>query len=222
MRNAKARRKSSELQPAWKEVCANALMGGTSRACAVTLLCPITLVKTRMEASGAAAAAFAYRSVPHALCSITQTEGVRALWGGLFPALAANVPFSTLHYVFYRQFQTMLAGRLGEGAALNFGSGAGASILATVITQPFDVLRTRAMLNLPLLSTSGACFSCPTSSVQQHFNLLLWTPLVAPSGLFAGIGPRLAKRSLQTATLWTLYEELWTLYQKVYASRGRT
>ena len=28
------------------------------------------------------------------------------------------------------------------------------------------------------------------------------------SGLMAGMGPRLAKRTLQTATIWTIYEEL--------------
>ncbi|KAL1530708.1 hypothetical protein AB1Y20_001607 [Prymnesium parvum] len=174
---------------AWADTAANAAMGGASRACAVTLLCPVTLVKTRMEASGAAASAFGYRSVPHALRSIVRKEGVVALWRGLGPALLTNVPFSTLHYAFYRQFQAMLGSSVGEGAPLNFVAGAGASIIATVCTQPCDVLRTRSMLVLDVRRASV--------------------------GLFAGIAPRLAKRSLQTATLWTLYEELWAVYLRM-------
>ena len=59
MRDIREQRKqSSEATAAWRDAYANAVMGGTSRACAVTLLCPMTLVKTRMESSGAAAAAF--------------------------------------------------------------------------------------------------------------------------------------------------------------------
>eukprot|EP00966_Prymnesium_polylepis_P093663 2167529-Prymnesium_polylepis.1 len=206
MRDIRARRKKhGESTQPWRDVLANAVMGGTSRACAVTLLCPITLVKTRMEASGAAAARFAYQSVPDALSSIVRTEGARALWQGLAPGLLSTVPFSTLHYVIYRQMQASTLDRVsptpspsptdprdrhrqasfldrfGEGTALNFGCGAAASVLATLITQPFDVMRTRAMLNLPVLTTAG---------------------------LFAGVGPRLAKRSLQTAVLWTMYEEV--------------
>jgi hypothetical protein len=65
--------------------------------------------------------------VPHALSTIVRTEGARALFQGLVPALLTNVPFSTIHYALYRQFQSMLLERMGEGTALNFGSGACAS-----------------------------------------------------------------------------------------------
>ena len=161
----------------------DAAMGGGSRAMAVLVMCPITTVKTRMEASGPAAANFAYKSVPHALRTIARDEGVAALWRGVGPALASNVPFSALHYVCYVQLRAALERRVGEGTATTFISGGAAAVLATLATQPFDVLRTRAMLSM-----GGP---------------------IAPLGLLAGIGPRLAKRPLQTALLWTLYEELW-------------
>lgn len=138
---------SQHDQPLLK-VLADAAMGGGSRALAVTLMCPITLVKTRMEASGAAAAVFAYSSVPQAIKTILRTEGALAMWQGLMPALLSNVPFSSIHYVFYSQFQQAFHQRLGEGPANNFAAGASASVLATLLTQPFDVMRTRAMLGL--------------------------------------------------------------------------
>ena len=48
-----------------------------------------------------------------------------------------------------------------QGPLVNFASGAAASVLATCATQPFDVLRTRAMLQLvtakqPSLAVLGA------------------------------------------------------------------
>jgi solute carrier family 25 protein 38 len=167
-----------------RALLADTFVGGASRAVAVALLCPVTTVKTRMEASGAAAAAFAYRSVPHALRTIARTEGVYALWRGLGPALATNAPFSAIHYAVYRQLQAVAEREIGPGAPANFASGAAASVVATLATQPFDVMRTRAMLNL-----NG--------------------PLGATRGMLSGLGPRLAKRSLQTALVWTMYEELW-------------
>jgi hypothetical protein len=55
------------------------------------------------------------------------------------------------------------------------------------------VTRTRAMLELGLRRAHG-----PTR------------PQLAAlaAGLMAGVGPRLAKRTLQTAAIWTIYEEL--------------
>ena len=195
--------------------------------------------------------------MPHALSTIVRTEGARALFQGLVPALLTNVPFSTIHYALYRQFQSMLLERMGEGTALNFGSGACASVLATLLTQPFDVMRTRAMLNLPMFGMTGgkrararrgessrvrlarrrgqgeggvSCRAVASSPLSVAAVVCRCRCLSLPcrtrgglaftylpsvvAGLLAGMGPRLAKRSLQTAALWTLYEELWAMWKK--------
>jgi len=166
-------------------------MGGASRSVAVLLLCPVTTVKTRMEASGAAGAKYAYRSVPHALTTIAQAEGISALWRGLLPALAANAPFSAIHYMCYRQIQAAAAPYMPSQTAANFFSGAVASLVATVSTQPFDVIRTRAMLRMAGPEAGASRFT-----------------------LLAGIGPRLAKRCMQTSLLWTFYEELYSRWKR--------
>ena len=157
-----------------------AFVGGAARLVAVTVLCPITTVKTRLEAGGA------YRSVPEALVTIARQEGVLALWRGLWPAVFANVPFSALHLLLYRRFKEAAEARAPPSTALNFGAGGAASLIATLATHPFDVLRTRAML----YGFSGAALPPARDLVS------------------AGVLPRLLKRPLQTALLWTLYEEL--------------
>ena len=194
-----------ESVPVRNKQLKNALFGAISRAAAVISLCPITTVKTRMEVSGAAAAAYAYRNVPHALATVCRTEGVLALWRGVGPALASNVPFSAIHYSLYSTLQQELGQRFRvdqqggvSRTSVNFASGAIASVLATCLTQPFDVWRTRAMLQLA--AGSKPAFAAGTS-------------------LLAGVGPRLAKRTLQTAVLWTCYEELAPRITKLLDSR---
>jgi solute carrier family 25 protein 38 len=180
---------SGNTSSAWLR---DAGMGGASRSIAVLLMCPVTTIKTRMEASGETGARYAYRSVPHALSSIARTEGVLSLWRGLLPNLAANAPFSAIHYMCYKQIQVAASPHLPSPTATSFVSGAAASVVATLATQPLDVLRTRAMLRLATPAAGASRFS-----------------------LLAGIGPRLAKRAMQTTLVWTAYEEIFARWKRV-------
>jgi solute carrier family 25, member 38 len=72
---------------------------GLSRAVAAAVLCPITVVKTRMEyrvPSGSAVAASlpVYNNTWHALSSIARQEGAQGLFKGLWPTVLTNAPFS--------------------------------------------------------------------------------------------------------------------------------
>ena len=157
----------------------DAFIGAAARGASVVVMCPITTVKTRMEASHVGARQ--YRSVGDALATIVRTQGAGALVRGLPPLLLTNVPFAAIHYASYRRLEAL--GRdYADGWTLNLVAGSLASTAATVATQPFDALRARAMLDLPM-----------PRSLQ---------------GLFAGFVPRLAKRPLQTTLIWALFEDL--------------
>ena len=65
---------------------------GFARALASTLLCPVTVVKTRMEYSGKGA--IKYRDTWDALRTIARTEGPRGLFRGLVPTVMTTAPFS--------------------------------------------------------------------------------------------------------------------------------
>ena len=68
------------------------IASGFARALASTLLCPVTIVKTRMEYSGKGAVN--YRDTWHALLTIAKAEGPRGLFRGLVPTVMTNAPFS--------------------------------------------------------------------------------------------------------------------------------
>ena len=166
------------------------LTGGVSRAVATGLLCPVTVVKTRME----------FGSLPRdlgparAIAQVFRTEGARGLYRGLGASILSSAPFSALYYLFYTRLQRRLGEVApGNSAAVNFASGVLAAAGATVLTQPTDFLRTKAQL-----STARA----------GGGNLLKELGAAAGSAAFSGTSPRFLKRVLQTALVWTLYEHL--------------
>lgn len=77
--------------------------GGVARGLAAIVSCPITVVKTQMEYTGAGAPQ--YTGTAHALASITRERGLQGLFSGVGPTLLANAPFSAIYYVFYTQLQ---------------------------------------------------------------------------------------------------------------------
>lgn len=78
---------------------------GLSRAAAAVLLCPITVVKTRMEYATDDVSVPRYRNTAHALASIARQEGPRGLFRGVLPTVLTNAPFSGLYYMFYTQLK---------------------------------------------------------------------------------------------------------------------
>jgi solute carrier family 25 protein 38 len=190
-----------------------ALTGGLSRGLAAMISCPITLVKTRMEYVPSACTTGAailpqYRNTVHALNTIAREEGIRGLYRGLGPTILANAPFSALYYTFYTRLQDRLRAVDSSlpNPAINFASGTLAAVAATLMTQPADVVRTRVQLGLARRAVSGA------SGVHGGASIVSVLQHIATSqgykGLLVGAAPRILKRTLQTALVWTLYEEL--------------
>lgn len=186
-----------------------ALTGGLSRIMAAMISCPVTVVKTRMELVGASDVGVPrYNNTFHALRMIAKTEGLRGLYRGLGPTLLSNAPFSALYYLFYTRLRNKLStGDTPPSTLVNFASSSVAAIAATLITQPADVVRTRMQLNLATAAVSSA--KGAGGSTKNTLELIGYIARSqGMSGLFAGAAPRMVKRSLQTALVWTMYEEL--------------
>lgn len=168
-------------------------VGAASRSLAATLLCPITVVKTRMEYASVSGAT--YTGVGQALYSIGSKEGVKGLFSGLGSTLLRDAPFSGLNLVMYTQLRRLMndfaASQGREATAFDtFMAGAISGGFATFATHPPDVLRTRAQLQ----------------SVRSTFS-----SIIAEEGmraLWVGSLPRIARRTLQQAVTWSLYEHI--------------
>eukprot|EP00798_Chlamydomonas_sp_ICE-L_P024144 gene24144-9730_t len=130
-----------------------ALAGGSARGLTAILLCPVTVVKTRMEYSSPTATK--YSGTASALYSIATTEGVRGLFKGLVPTVITNAPFSALYYMFYTHLKRQFADSSSPKAATNFVSG-------TVAAHPGHPYSTPTPLRDPY-STPGT----PTGPLQH-------------------------------------------------------
>ncbi len=178
------------------------LTGGLSRAMAAVVSCPITVVKTRMEYAHIPGRASLpvpkYKNTFHALETIFKTEGMKGLYRGLTPTILSNAPFSAFYYLFYTRLQTRLQEYDLSPMMVNLSSSTVAAIGATLLTQPADVVRTRMQLNLVNAQARATSLQVMRGIVTSQ----------GMYGLLVGAAPRMLKRTLQTALVWTLYEEI--------------
>ncbi|KAG7209769.1 hypothetical protein KM043_011391 [Ampulex compressa] len=169
-------------------------LGITARSMSGALLIPITVVKTRFESG-----VYKYNSIREALRLIYKQEGVRGLSSGLLPTLLRDAPFSGLYLMFYTQLKNV--GTMSDLsptqslAPVNFGCGILAGVLASFVTQPADVIKTK--MQLYPNEFQGICNA--SLVLYKRYGIL---------GYFKGIVPRMLRRTLMTTMAWTVYEEM--------------
>lgn len=112
--------------------------GALARIWAVTVVSPLELVRTKMQSQK-----MAFYQVRQAIEVTLKSQGVLGLWRGYSATLLRDVPFSALYwpcYEFlrperYNFFDTFLAG-------------AAAGTVASTLTLPMDVIKTRFQIEL--------------------------------------------------------------------------
>ncbi|KAH9366764.1 hypothetical protein HPB48_012451 [Haemaphysalis longicornis] len=170
-------------------------LGASARSIAGVVLLPVTVIKTRFESE-----VYHYRSMSEATRDIYKTHGMRGLYSGLIPTLIRDAPYSGIYLVFYVQAKRFVPqsvqqeGSGGQLVAANFTCGLVAGLLASVVTQPADVIKTHMQL-------SPAKFSSILATV------LLVAREEGMVGYFRGLVPRMLRRTLVTAMAWSFYEQ---------------
>lgn len=169
-------------------------LGASARSIAGVVLLPVTVIKTRFESE-----VYHYRSMSEATRDIYRTHGMRGLYSGLIPTLIRDAPYSGIYLVFYVQAKRFVPERMKEGnsqlVAANFTCGVVAGLLASVVTQPADVIKTHMQL------------------APEKFRSILTTVLLVAReegvvGYFRGLVPRMLRRTLVTAMAWSFYEQV--------------
>ncbi|CAN0227832.1 unnamed protein product, partial [Phaeothamnion confervicola] len=204
------------------DILAPMIAGGSARLLAATAISPLELIRTQMQSQ----LEQHRQTLREAFVSTCRETGVRGLWRGLGPTLWRDVPFSMTYWFGYDLITRRLAaaaaaatasaglgGRAaavdggansisGEGAIMRaFVGGAGAGSLATVLTHPFDVLKTRQQVVLE--EAGGAMAAAGRSSLQQLAGLYRTEGV---RGLYMGLGPRLLRVGPACAIMISCYE----------------
>lgn len=175
-------------------------LGMAARSVAGVAMIPITVIKTRFESG-----TYDYPRMSTALVQIYNREGVRGLCCGLVPTLFRDAPYSGIYLMFYTQLKqkfmpVLVPDKLRNGdcslqAFGHFSCGLLAGVLASLVTHPADVVKTKMQLQ-----------PAAYRSVHQAASALY-----ANGGLRAfttGIAPRMLRRTLMSAMAWTVYEQI--------------
>ncbi|KAI9795778.1 MAG: hypothetical protein M1835_005222 [Candelina submexicana] len=185
----------------------NLTTGAVARASAGFLMMPMTVIKVRYESN-----LYAYRSIWGAGSDILRKEGIRGFFSGFGATAIRDAPYAGLYVLLYEQckkrlgvlrhaapssinLETYKSMSGGAAVSINFMSGLLAAGLATVITNPFDAVKTRLQLHP---NRYGNTLQATTLMVKEE----------GLRSLFDGLGLRMTRKAVSSALAWTLYEEL--------------
>ncbi|KAF8843972.1 mitochondrial carrier [Paxillus ammoniavirescens] len=161
--------------------------GITARTCLTSLLSPLELIRTNLQSTPKSP------DQPHTLSSVLRSirmvvreQGIVFLWRGLGPTLWRDVPFSGIYWAGYESWKRHFESRGKSGAYVSFASGAISGTTASLLTSPFDVLKTRRQA----LLMQGTMPSRTAATIPLCLRIVQTEGIGA---LYAGILPRTAK-----------------------------
>jgi len=167
------------------------MIGSISRTITVIFVQPLTLIKTRYESGK-----FGYKSIHGAVRAIVAEEKLQGLYRGLGATIARDAPFSGIYLAIYSQLKkNAFSG--SDSVISTTASGLAAGSLASLITHPADVIKTRIQLQ----NNVTQC-----DKLKQIVSALYKEAGIP--GFYKGFAPRFARRTLVSATAWLVYEEV--------------
>ena len=168
-----------------------------SRTITSLTLSPLSVIKVRMEAPQTNP----YKNVVDGMIHIYKEEGIKGYYKGIGPALLRDLPFSALAYSFYNQFHHLLEELFGYHKYIPMLSGGLAGFSATLITQPFEIIKTRNQF-----AHIGGIEAHKYNNIIHAFKTIYATEGVY--GFTNALNIRIVERSIAFATVWYIYENL--------------
>ncbi|CAH2033946.1 unnamed protein product [Thlaspi arvense] len=186
-----------------REAACNAGAGATAGAIAATFVCPLDVIKTRLQVLGLPETPVSGKRgsvIITSLQNIVKNEGFRGMYRGLSPTIIALLPNWAVYFSVYGKLKEVLQssdGNLSIGANMVAAAGAGAA--TSIATNPLWVVKTRLM-------TQGIRPDVvPYKSVMSAFSRICHEEGLR--GLYSGILPSLAGIS-HVAIQFPAYEKI--------------
>jgi solute carrier family 25 protein 39/40 len=162
-----------------------AIAGAIARMISVSVVSPFELIRT-MQSGGEART---FRAISS---DIIRRNGFMGLYKGWVPTIWRDCPFSALYWFSFESSRphiqriienknSSFQGSLKFSPWVNFLSGATAGTLAAVVTQPFDVIKTKQQLNPPgnKISTVSILKNADIRTLTSGLSLRLMTVIPA-------------------------------------------
>ncbi|KRX26123.1 Mitochondrial dicarboxylate carrier [Trichinella nelsoni] len=138
-----------------------------------------------------------YKNALDGVYRVAREEGVTRLFSGATTATARAVFMTIGQLAFYDQFKQILltTSFFKDNLITHFSASLSAAGVATVITQPLDVLKTRMMNAKP-------------GEFKGVIDCFLYTARVGPAGFFKGFIPAFIRLAPQTILTFIFFEQL--------------
>ncbi|XP_049356946.1 nicotinamide adenine dinucleotide transporter 2, mitochondrial [Solanum verrucosum] len=180
--------------------------GASAGAIAATFMCPLDVIKTRLQVHGLPQVSQSGRQgsvIVTSLQNILRAEGFRGLYRGLSPTLTALLPNWAVYFTVYRHLKDSLHSHVDSSGQLKIGANmlaaAGAGAATSITTNPLWVVKTR-------LQTQGMREGVvPYKGILSA--LIRITHEEGIRGLYSGLLPSLAGIS-HVAIQFPAYEKL--------------
>ncbi|CAG0892541.1 unnamed protein product [Darwinula stevensoni] len=174
-------------------------MAAVAGACGGFLGTPADMVNVRMQ-NDIKLPLNKRRNYKHAvdgLFRVYKEEGVQRLFSGATAATARAVLMTVGQISFYDQIKQILLGTeyFRDNIITHFTSSLAAGAIATTMTQPLDVIKTRAMNAKP-------------GEFQNMWGLIVYTAKLGPLGFFKGYIPAFVRLAPQTILTFIFFEQL--------------
>ncbi|KAM7277120.1 hypothetical protein ACFE04_018986 [Oxalis oulophora] len=132
-----------------RDLLCNATAGAAAGVIAAAFVCPLDVIKTRLQVHGIPTSTHLKRGgvIVSSLEQIFQKEGLRGMYCGLSPTVLALLPNWAVYFTVYEQLKSLLYRVNDENHLLSTGeniiAAAGAGVATTVATNPLWVVKTR-------------------------------------------------------------------------------
>lgn len=189
---------AKEKPTLWRKILAGIISGSLGAAAAN----PVEVVKTRIQADPTR-----YSSTPAAFSNIISTEGLfgslspfgGSFAQGLVPHILRGAAVTSSQVAIYDDTKHRLKGYTGldDGIPLRFISSMVAGVVTTTVSSPFDVVKTRTMIEV-----GGSVFSATRKLVQEE----------GLRGFFKGWSANYSRLGPHTVVIFIIYEQIrsWT------------
>ncbi|KAK1975504.1 mitochondrial carrier domain-containing protein [Colletotrichum cereale] len=194
----------------------NLVAGAVARTFAGFVLMPLTVIKVRYESN-----LYSYQSLLSASSDIYRTNGLRGFFAGFGATAVRDAPYAGMYVLFYELLKKRLSGlsfdkgghnsahpitiKTSHATLVNFSSAIMAGAACSVVSNPFDAIKTRIQLQPAIYRNMYQ--TCHKMVTEEGVRSLL-----------DGVALRMSRKAMSSALAWTVYEELIRRAERTWSS----